>query len=325
MTNSRVPWLILTALGLEYSAVRERLSKCSTVVHPRGSRYETGYLNDIQVAIVECGAGNTSAAVECERAITFFEPRFVLFVGVAGGLKDVQLGDVVFASKVYGYESGKAEVEFRPRPQVFTTDYALLQSAKELARNSADKKAFIGPIAAGEKVIASIQASEFKFIKQIYGDAIAVEMEGYGFLHAGYANNADCMVIRGISDLIEGKVEADAGGSQLHASENAAEFAVRLIELHRPNLPSDAPPREIVGALAEHLYPLGPSENQLWSRAGGDLALLPLNQTGRAAWFSALKILYSGGGGKDISPLKLIATMIDDHPNNSELSALLMH
>lgn len=319
-----VPWLILTALGLEYSAVRERLTDCSKVVHPRGSRYEVGQAHAVSVALVECGAGNTGAAVECERAISYFQPKVTLFVGVAGGIKDVRLGDVVFASKVYSYESGKAEKSFRPRPLAFVPNYALLQEAKEIARNSSEQsRAVVGPIAAGEKVIASIEAPEFLFIKQQYGDSVAVEMEGYGFLQAGYANNADCMVIRGISDLIEDKDSADASGSQPLASRNAAAFALQLIEMHEMTAPSTLPTQEALATIAERLYPIGPNENQLWERAGGNIALLPLNQPGRPAWFSAIKALYLGGGGESITVEKLIKTMLLDHTNNPELRALL--
>ena len=64
---------------------------------------------------------------------------------------------------------------------------------------------FVAPIAAGEKVVASKQSDIFQFLRTSYNDAIAVEMEGFGFLSAVFAYpNIKAIVIRGISDLVEG-------------------------------------------------------------------------------------------------------------------------
>ena len=59
--------------------------------------------------------GGIPAALEVEKALTFFSAPIALFVGVAGGLKDVQRGDVVAATKIYAYEAGKAAQRFEPR------------------------------------------------------------------------------------------------------------------------------------------------------------------------------------------------------------------
>ena len=173
-----------------------------------------------------------------ERAIQFFKPNIVAFVGVAGGLKDVRIGDVVVATKVYGYEAGKAKEDFQTRPEVFRSSYSLEQEARAAVNDDlwygrlktpSDvlPKAFVAPIAAGEKVVASTYSDAWKLIKQNYGDALAVEMEGAGFLRAIHANQrVQAIIVRGISDLVDKKEEADATGSQTLAAERASSFHV---------------------------------------------------------------------------------------------------
>ncbi|MCY7392252.1 MAG: hypothetical protein LH647_12435, partial [Leptolyngbyaceae cyanobacterium CAN_BIN12] len=244
--------VILTALPVEYLAVRAHLTDLQEEMHPQGTIYERGKFvaNDQvwEVGIAEVGAGNAGAAVEAERAIAYFKPDILFFVGIAGGIKDVALGDVVAATKVYGYGSGKVENQFFTRPALGQSAYALVQRAKSEARKGdwlqrltgslvAPPRVFVAPIAAGEKVVASKESDVFNFIRGSYNDAIAVEMEGFGFLSAAFAYpNIKAIVIRGISDLIEGKNDDSLESGQEpervrqeKASHHASAFAFEIL------------------------------------------------------------------------------------------------
>jgi nucleoside phosphorylase len=239
--------VVVTALSLECKAVCKYLANRHQVTHPLGTVYERGsFVSESgcewDVLVIECGAGNVTAAAEVERAFSFFQPEIALFVGIAGGLKDVRIGDVVVGTKIYAYESGKEKEEFETRPEVHLPSYRLAQRAKAEIRSgqwvnriqaemsSGPAKAFAGPIASGEKVIASSVSVNRSLLKDRYGDALAVEMEGYGFLRGVYLNSQlAALVVRGISDLIEGKETSDAGGSQERAAEAASAFAFEML------------------------------------------------------------------------------------------------
>jgi nucleoside phosphorylase len=241
--------VVLTALPVEYSAVGTYLTDLREETHPQGTIYERGKFvangRSWEVGIAEVGAGNAGAAVEAERAIAYFKPDVLFFVGIAGGIKDVAIGDVVAATDVYSYEIGKAEAgAFLTRPKAGKSTYALVQRAKSEARKgewlkrvtnnwNAQPRVFVAPIAAGEKVIASRQSDIFRLLRASFNDAIAVEMEGFGFLSAAFAYpNIKAIVIRGISDLVEGKnddsIESEAARQQ-KASLHAGAFAFEML------------------------------------------------------------------------------------------------
>ncbi len=239
--------VILTAIPVEYKAVRAHLKDLQEKVHPEGTIYEIGKFSldgrSWQVALAEIGAGGVDAAVETKRAIDYFKPEVLLFVGVAGGIKDVKLGDVVAATKVYGYESGKVvEKAFLPRPNVGLVSYRLEQRAKAEARkddwlkrikapvSQPSPQAVVGALLAGEKVVASTKSEVYQLFRDSYSDALAVEMEGHGVLKAVRANpEINALIVRGISDLIDKKSEADTAGSQEIAARHASAFAFQVL------------------------------------------------------------------------------------------------
>ncbi len=250
------PTLILTALPVEYKAVRGHLEGLEEHMGPDGVVFECGWLNALEspryIAIAQSGVGNIRAGVVAQKAISFFNPEVVVFIGTAGGLKDVAIGDVVAATKVYGYEYGRAERSFKPRPLLHICSFGLEQCARaEVIRGEWLREAgpgpthelpsaLVAPIAVGSKVVASTDSAAFAFLRESFSDAVAVEMEALGVLEASYSSSSsEAIAICGISDLVAGKEEADAAGCQELAARNASAFAFSMLShLHvREGLP----------------------------------------------------------------------------------------
>ena len=322
--------VIQTALALEQEAVVSKLTNVSDYEHPISKTiYKVGnYISDeskLQIVVGRTNQTNVNAAIETERIIQHFNPTYLFFLGVAGGLKDVNVGDIVIGTDVIGYEKGKEKEEFFSRPQFGFASYEMEQKAVSFANSEKwksqstillDKKfhneilALPGTIASGEKVVGSIKAPLYLFLKKYCSHALAVEMEGLGFLEACRPYPLiKSLIVRGISDLVDGKEHSDKEGSQPYASKNATEFLFGLIDFIgiKQEL-ATLTVRQKLSEIATKLYPSGLRENEIWRRAGGDLSLVNLNTSGKAQWISALILIENGGGG-DIDFKSLIAEM----------------
>lgn len=247
MVDDHRPVVILTALDVEYQAVRARMTGLRTHRHPAGTRYEVGVIGDgrCRAALGLAGAGNHPAAVLAERAIAEFSPVALLFVGVAGALwSDVALGEVVVASRVYGYHGATSQDDgLKARPRAWEMSHEAEQLARQLARagewtrhlpaGAPVPRVRFAPIAAGEVVHDSLTSDQARWLRDVYNDAVAVEMEGAGVAQAGHLNRSlPVAVVRGISDRADGgKAASDGAGWQSRAAANAAAFGTALAEL----------------------------------------------------------------------------------------------
>lgn len=247
--------VLLTALDLEYQAVRRYLERTRTQSHPAGTLFEVGQLPGAggTVALAVTGEGNVGAAVLTERAIAMFQPRALLCVGVAGGIKeDIALGDVVVATKVYAVHGGREHDDgFLARPKAWHASHELEQLARQVARagtwvhlvrqdldcqvRAPDRSPTVHfkPIASGEIILTAKRTSLTAPVRDIYDDAAAFEMESAGIAEAAHLNRSlPALSVRGISDLADArKYCADASGWQHIAAERAAAFTVSIATL----------------------------------------------------------------------------------------------
>lgn len=350
MTQQAVDVVIVTALQLERRAVRshlgsyevENLSGLSADVGPSASRPGQ------RIAVVETGPGNVVAGLLALRAEESFRPLYMIMLGVAGGVKDVKIGDVVASSKVYWVEGGKAGEMFKPRPDFAPVSGELVQLARAVAADDTwisysrgaagpwppagrSPHVLVNPIVVGEKVIADRGTDAAKLIAANYSDAVAVDMEDFGVLRGGTSTErAKVIAIRGISDMLAEKADADSKGSQPLAAANAAAFLFAVLDrLPEPSggeasfdAVRSADNYTGVLAICRELYPDGPHQAGLWERAGGDRSRLEPDGSGATRWWNALRILEKGGGGGTITLGTLIKEMQIDYPGNPKLSAL---
>ncbi|MFJ8109159.1 hypothetical protein [Streptomyces sp. NPDC096132] len=259
--------VVLTALPVEYRAVRAGLVSVRRGPRVQGTVTEEGWLNGTpwKVVLAQLGEGNHGAAALTERIVQAFGPYALFLVGVAGGLKpDLALGDVVVGTKVYQYHGGKETAAgFAARPEAWPAHHELVQLARlvdvsgewarKLPRTSAGRPAAVHfkPIAAGEVLLDAEYAEngETSPVRQRLGlhyqDAAAIEMEGAGVAHAGHLNDGlRTLVVRGISDRADGgKKRSDDDNWQAVAARNAAALAFSVIrELrHDDGTPAEAP------------------------------------------------------------------------------------
>ncbi|QCR40102.1 hypothetical protein C1N74_06470 [Microbacterium sp. SGAir0570] len=229
--------LLLCAVPVEWDCLKELINEA--VPDPlfndpaiRGRLEISG--RSFSAALVEVGMGLTPAAMATLKAVEKYRPALVAFVGIAGGIKDVKIGDVVIADKVYAYETGKVEAgKFQSRSDTRVPAAHLVGIARKFRalHEPVGYKIFVGALASGEKVVADIKSSEVQRIKAMGGDSLALEMEGSAVVGAidRAELNPDYFLVRGISDLIEGKSDTDEDGGQEVAIANARDATVALI------------------------------------------------------------------------------------------------
>jgi hypothetical protein len=180
----------------------------------------------------------------------------------------------------------------------------------------------------GRVIIASSRASETSLVMAGARNSVFTER----LLEAlkGRATRGDGLIrVFDVFDYVAEHVGRTVPGQQ-HPIFRAADLEVNFpVALDRGGTksPLSAEPsvpdrwRQIEEIMAD-LYPAGPTDQEVWARAGGDISRLKLSGTGRANWFTALRTLRLGGGGQNVSARTLLETAIGDFPHHPELAAL---
>lgn len=193
------------------------------------------------VVLPLAGMGHTQAATATADAIRRFQPRYVLLVGIAGGMANngVNLGDVLVSDQVADYEQAKVTADGPSiRWQVHQVDQRLLIAAQnhdgaafadvDIPRpEPGQPRVHFGPICTGDKVIADQSLAEQ--LREVWIKLIGVEMEAGGVVRAAFqsACRPGFFMVRGVSDLADGdKDSAEVKRWREYACEIAAAWTL---------------------------------------------------------------------------------------------------
>lgn len=210
---------------------------------------ELGDLPDSQWQVALAVTGPSRAGAIVDHIVQQLRPDALLFVGIAGGLKDfVEVGDLVVATRIYAFQGGAQTPEgLYARPQSWHPSHRLEQTARSALR--AEPGVHFGAVAADEVVLNDEHTYLLAQLRRSYNDALAVEMEGAGMAHVAHlTSGVETLTIRGISDVADrAKIPGDPRDAQSLAAARAASAAAAILRKLSP------PPRFTAAGQATHI------------------------------------------------------------------------
>ena len=158
-----------------------------------------GKIGGNEVCVMKCGIGKVSSALNAYRMIENFHPDLVINSGVAGGADaSMKVGSVLVATEAAYHDvwcgPGTEWGHMDGLPARFVMDEAVVESC----RKTASPEVRFGLICSGDRFISKVE--EVDFIKQVYPDALACDMESASIAHACCDCGVPFAVVRVVSD-----------------------------------------------------------------------------------------------------------------------------
>lgn len=174
-----------------------------------GRNFYTGSLDGEPVWAVTSGIGKVNAAVSAQFLISTFQPKRLINFGLAGGLGDINIGDIIFASSAVQYDFDLSLIN--------NCDIGKLEEFEDKYFFLKVPKGYKSAILATGDRFNEDKKDERLIYKQL--NARLRDMEGGAVAQAATMNNLPLYVFKGISD----KVEKDSVKSYFENSKFALE------------------------------------------------------------------------------------------------------
>lgn len=202
MKSEQQKILILTAMQQEYEAVVSNMS-----THHQYEKYGIsiveGYLFEKHCIVAISGVGKVASAFTAQYLLNLYQPKFVIFTGVAGALNpEYQIGDIVIARDTVQHDMDGRGLGF-PRGEVPYSGQRFFNSDKQLL-DIAEKTqcahiVHIGRVLTGDQFITNKEQTTYNYmLEELQGDA--VDMEGASVAYVCKKHDTPFILVRTISD-----------------------------------------------------------------------------------------------------------------------------
>lgn len=186
-------------------------------------------LDNKEIILVESGMGKVNSARAAQVLIDIMNVNYILNVGVAGSLdSNLKVCDIVVGEKLVQYDYDVEPLGYKkseiPGIGVYiNSDEYLLKLSKDI---ETETNTYFGIIASGDKFITDEEMS--KKIASEY-NAICCEMEGAAISQVCYLSKVPFIVIRAISDSINGNNELSFEEFLSISSKKVCDFVHKLL------------------------------------------------------------------------------------------------
>lgn len=164
-----------------------------------------GLIEDKKVVVVKSNVGKVNSSRICQMMIDKFNVELIINVGTAGSVSnDLNIGDVVVADKLVQYDFdvtpfGRKLGEIENIGEYISVDQDLLNLFEDL-------NVKYGMIASGDRFIYKREDKDY--IRETF-NAFCVEMEGASIAQVCYLNQIPFLVIRSITDKLDGSSKVE--------------------------------------------------------------------------------------------------------------------
>lgn len=222
---------IIGAMREEITPLLEYFKDYESVNIGENIYYKLNY-NNHQIIIAYSKIGKIHATLTCSTMILYFKADYIIFSGVAGGLRtDLKVGDTILATSLCQYD---VDISAFGHPLGFIPESRIYFDTNEDLNNIAREVAKLQGITLKEGIIASGDSFVFsKEKKQWIIDnfkADVVEMEGISIAVVASLLNVPFCIIRSISDSADDNANISFDEFLDEAAKRSAKFVLAMLD-----------------------------------------------------------------------------------------------